>query len=200
MLIRIKSDAINQWVKKERHGEYSFWTPQLVIEGTQFLILILINVLARRKTDDVEDPFRSVLFDDMRPYLFELSHSESKQLLILSFLHFLGFPLLRAFPLQSTDISPLYTFWDPQSLSGSSDDVLFEFPVASVQSSFSALFSDAPWFKAMNKEQIKFVQNSGILKKEFIRNVLEQAGGLPELHGKLVPSALIFEGAFEHKR
>ena len=77
---------------------------------------------------------------------------------------------------------------------------MFEFPVASVQPLFSTLFSDAPWFKAMNKEQIKFVQDSGMLKKEFIRTVLDQAGGLPELRGKLVPSALIFEGAFEYKR
>jgi hypothetical protein len=131
-----------QWIKKERFAEFYHWLPQTLEE-------------------EVEDPYRTVLFEDIMPFLFDLKDRDVIFSLILQFIHFLGVPVTDNTILNSP---LLYTFWKQQ------DDVkLFDFPFSAPNPSFGVFFTDASWYRNIGEEQLKFIQASGANKSDFIR-------------------------------
>lgn len=131
-----------QWIKKERFAEFYHWLPQ-------------------NSDEDVEDPYRTVLFEDIQPFLFDLKDRDVIFNLILQFIHFLGVPVT-----ENTVLNPhlLYTFWKPQENAD-----LFNFPFSAPNPGFGVFFTDSNWYRNVGEEQLRFIEASGAYKSDFIR-------------------------------
>jgi hypothetical protein len=187
-------DELDTWFKKERHAEFSFWQPQ-------------INVTEA----EVEDPYRAVLFDDVRPFLIELNSQEAQKRLILEFLNFLGVPLLNS---ETIMLPEFYGFWEKKETVG-----LFQFPDLRPTPCTSHLQKDTHWFPLLSSEHISFIETSGAYKKEFIRqvyyfipsvffskkipntpsNIFQQASKLDFFGSFMTTASLAFESFFGYK-
>ena len=109
----------------------------------------------------MEDPFRTVLFEDISPFLFESCDKEARFNLILHFIHFLGVPVTD----KSIFTSPLLlTFWKRHEKAS-----VFEFPFCHPNPGFGMYFVDSSWYRNVGEEQIQYIESSAANKKEFIR-------------------------------
>ena len=101
------------------------------------------------------------MFEDIRPFLFDLRDIDVKFDLILNLIHFLGVPvtdnLIFASPL-------LYTFWKSHDNVGA-----FDFPFCAPNPGFGVFFTDSNWYRNIGEEQLQFIEASGANKNDFIR-------------------------------
>ncbi|KAJ3088671.1 Protein nrde2, partial [Quaeritorhiza haematococci] len=86
-------DEYRKWEQEETLKEFSAWLPARTATADE---------------EDLEDPYRTVLFDDVRPFLFDATLPHTRSLLIQSFLQLLGIPMNNIQPhyLYSTHSSP----------------------------------------------------------------------------------------------
>ena len=123
--------------------------------------------------EEIEDPFRTVLFDDVHPYLFIIKNASSIQQLISQFLIYLGLPFGNTLS-TNTLISKDYLLHDEiiqnQELWDYSKDIP-QFPINTpLQLPGSLMQFTNHWPQLLNNINIS---ND---KLKFIRQILEQGG------------------------
>lgn len=171
-----------QWIKKERFAEFYHWLPQNAGKLERLL----------QPEEEVEDPYRTVLFEDIKPFLFDIHDRDLIFNLILHFVHFLGAPVTD----NTIFNSPLlYTFWKSRE-----DTSLFDFPFSSPNSGFGVFFTDINWFRNVGEEHLNFIEASGANKNDFIRNVFDQTMKIGDFKDRILPFILMYECSFDYKQ
>jgi hypothetical protein len=165
-----KNDSYTNWLKKERHGDFFYWMPQLLVD------------------ESLEDPFRTVLFDDLRPFLFDLKEKESKPFLVQEFMRFLGLPLEGE--MKELD-RVLYTFFDEKH------DKAFGFPLESGCGTLGAVQVDPYWFPSVSSDTVNYINISGAYKKEFLETIFDQLQSLDEFSTEFLVSSWVLGSCLE---
>ena len=180
-------NEFHKWLKQERHAEYNFWVPQTSSQGKEN---------EHSWLEVIDDPFRTVLFEDIAPFLIDIKSDAARYKLLLCFLSWLGVPLdPTKRSSEATLVQSVVTFWEKLE-----DPGLFNFPIPTSAPLFSSLFYDSFWFNAIGKEQIQFVHESNAGKIDFIRNVFKQAQSLESFKDYFMVASLGFEAALNSKR
>ncbi|KAJ3299178.1 hypothetical protein HK104_009782 [Borealophlyctis nickersoniae] len=201
------SGDLNEWAQVEATEEFHNWLP-----------------LRPTTEDDVEDPYRAVLFEDIRGLIFDATLPATRQRLLHNLLCFLSVPMnggissSHAFFQDSfvhgemaNEVKAL-SFW-PRDLSAlaiesgtDSDQVnsnllrdCFDFPLKVFPASDTAVLDETRWFVPFGSKDAKSVDQSGEGRKAFIRNIFDQAISIPSSDLQLSLWKLAFETGFSAK-
>ena len=121
-----------------------------------------------------------MLFDDIRPFLFDLKEKDSKIFLLEEFLRFLGLPLCG----EAKELDRiLYTFYDDKQ------DKAFGFPLECGSPVLGTLQQDSYWFPSLSQDSKGYLTISGAYKKECLEVIFEQIQSREDFSSQyLVPS------------
>ncbi|KAI8918519.1 NRDE-2, necessary for RNA interference-domain-containing protein [Powellomyces hirtus] len=197
-------DDIELFANKEQQEEFYNWLP-----------------LRSADEDDLEDPYRAVLFDDVSTLMFNISLPANRNRLILGFLHFLSVhfdggissnhqffqdPFLHcelAGPVASSFFWPSPPDGSQKSITDSSHLELpmmesdpFTVPIKTYPQSSSTMLGARPWFRKWTTADSQKVKADGYGRFEFIRNVLLQCSAMSAPIPDALPLLLTFEKEF----
>ncbi|KAJ3217494.1 hypothetical protein HDU67_007857 [Dinochytrium kinnereticum] len=195
-------DEFQRWFREESIAEYRLWLPMRSNEEGE-------------DDDDTSDPYRSIIFDDIKPLMFNCTHPSTKRNLITSFLHLLSSQL----NLGQSSKDPLMTdpflhaeftneacavAFLPAKREGMVDVLVaaeepvvkLDFPLKSVPVNARNLVGAAEGFGVMGVGEAMAVEAAGDGRRWFIKNVLLQSRSVIREDFKLLPALLAFETCF----
>lgn len=150
-------DPYKSWYFRELQLQFGSWLPQ-------------------RDDVDLNDPFRTVLFDDVRGTLFEIKSMGAKQNLIRAMMKFLGCSIEMGASRKGSDVflddtfaHPLMSeiFLKPSNASGSTN---LEFPIDNYPRAISS--ESANWPSKYTHEAMNVISMRGAHQIEILQNIL----------------------------
>ncbi|KAJ3103732.1 hypothetical protein HDU97_009906 [Phlyctochytrium planicorne] len=165
-------DDFNKWFQDEMISDYRLWAPIRLSEASE---------------EETEDPYRSVIFEDVRPIMFDCRLRSSKRRLLTSFLNLLSSQM--NFGQSSGDRLTVDTFLhaelsseacaaiffpkkkDSESkdpLSKENEVVKFEFPLKTFPANLRNLIASEEYFGVMDKSEGIAIEASGDERKQFV--------------------------------
>ncbi|KAJ3029634.1 UNVERIFIED_CONTAM: hypothetical protein HDU68_011538 [Siphonaria sp. JEL0065] len=173
-------DEYKQWFRKEMEFSYMNWAPQrsTTAKGQD-------EAEDGEEEEDV-DPFGTIIFDDIKPFLFNLTSPTLKSRLISNFLNLLSCQfnmtststpalvasdsLMRIELMNNTLVSQFFPKPD------STESAVFPaFPLKTFPLTHSTLFSTSPNSPSLlSSNHVTSIQESGNMKLEFVQNLVRQ--------------------------
>ena len=161
-----RGENAKSWYEREITQQQQEWMP-----------------LRKSMQDDVDDPFRVVLFDDVYPFLFVIKNASSIQQLISQFLIYLGLPIGNTLTTNSM-INQDFLLHDEILVNQNLWDFLTPMPTFPLNNQLlltnSFLFKSAHWPEFLNSDIAKTIPSD---KMKVVRHALEQGSIYYEYKG-----------------
>ncbi|KAJ3388054.1 hypothetical protein HDU84_000297 [Entophlyctis sp. JEL0112] len=183
-------DLYGKWFQRETEAMYSDWAPQR-------------SAWSDESSDNQDvDPFATIIFDDVRPFLFSLTHESLKMQLLSNFLNLLGLPFNNT---ESSAASDLFGSSAPlmncQAMSNAFVSQFFKgtkteestFPATLFPLTLSSLFPTTfvAISQSFNANQVAETSQTAYGRLPFLKNILLQCKNSPS-SGPLVDDDLLF--------
>ncbi|KAI8621969.1 NRDE-2, necessary for RNA interference-domain-containing protein [Chytriomyces sp. MP71] len=187
-------DEYAAWFRCEAEAGFMNWAPQRS------------TTAATAKADDDddadEDPFATIIFDDIRPFMFDISHPTLKARLVTNFAQLLSCQLnmtesstmlesLSPCQVQLMNNSLLTSFFPPKSPRGSEGPVP-AFPIKNFPLAQDNLFRTAGSC-LLDDVQVRGIQDAGHQRLAFLCHLLSQCRSFDDLDDVAMPLMLSLE-------
>ncbi|KAI8853489.1 NRDE-2, necessary for RNA interference-domain-containing protein [Chytridium lagenaria] len=194
-------DEFQKWFREESIAEYRLWLP--------------LRSLAEEEVDEEEesdDPYRSVIFTDIRPLMFPITLRSTKRQLIGSFLNLLSSQI--NFGISSKDRLTADPFLHGEFVgeacaaaffpevnkmnveSHEETAKRFKFPLKSFPSNSRNVRGEKEYFGMFDEFEAVAVEAAGDDRRNFVRNVFVQARPVLNEDFKILPALFGFEVTF----
>ncbi|KAI8835046.1 NRDE-2, necessary for RNA interference-domain-containing protein [Chytriomyces cf. hyalinus JEL632] len=212
------SDEYAAWFLKESESSFMNWAPQ---RSTRAQNGSEMGGGSEDEDEDDMDPFATIIFDDVRPFLFPLTNPTLKAQLIANFSNLLhcqmnatqsssrlGTPsaamyqthlmntvlLTNFFPPNTTELAESNLEEKPGGSKANSVFPIKSFPLCVSNIFNTSLANSASVFDSL---QVSAIHEAGNGRLDFVKNVVSQCRGLDELDDIALPILLSFEAARE---
>ncbi|KAI9102008.1 NRDE-2, necessary for RNA interference-domain-containing protein [Phlyctochytrium arcticum] len=199
-------DDFGRWLHKERRDEFFSWLPARTVDEES-------------DTDDIFDPFRNVLFDDISSLMFDIHENETRIQLLHTFLQFLGVPFNNGKSSNDESFQDCFLendhlnharaamFWpapmnDIQNMQreeGARFSQVFDVPLHVFPQTADCTFAAGQWFDMWSKTDADVFETRAANRRTFVRNVLQQWQSLPYQHQQPLALLIAFENGFDTK-
>ncbi|KAI9342758.1 NRDE-2, necessary for RNA interference-domain-containing protein [Zopfochytrium polystomum] len=202
-------DEFLHWYLQETVHEYNNWLP----------------LTDDQMVDDVEDPFRTVVFADIRTLLFHASHPSTLVALIDHLTSLMALPTnLSSSPSSDRRFLDAFLHAELASESAAKRMLAPEFPEEDSDAAQNNLLAEVPegeavrfaiqsfpfgegkviasrgWFGAIRGGEVKAVEEAGFGRMEFVKNILQQAQKVTKRDELLSPLLLALEADVDPNR
>ncbi|KAI9004189.1 NRDE-2, necessary for RNA interference-domain-containing protein [Gaertneriomyces semiglobifer] len=198
-------DVFERWARQEAFEEYSHWLPY---RGAS--------------DEDIEDPYRTILFEDIQPLLFDLQLNCSKVRLIYAFLQFLGVPFNEGLSSKHSYFEDCFVhgefanatsaarFWpsgatlllqtaDTNQSEQREESGLVPPPLKIHPQTLNNTYGGASWFNIWTQNDASLLGQLGSGRREFVRNVIQQTQQIPDIQHEFQHLLVLFESRFSIK-
>ncbi|KAJ3399354.1 hypothetical protein HDV05_001850, partial [Chytridiales sp. JEL 0842] len=198
ILVDDEEDDLHGWAKKEAIEEFNKWLPLRAVDE-------------REDTD--QDPYRSVIFDDIRNLMFDLKSPRPKQQLIAAFVNLLSLQfntclssnsdwtsdVLLHSELASEYAAASFVMQDNASMQAETDIKISGCPIKTWPLSSSTLHQSKDWLMTFDANERRNIEETGSGRREFLNSIYQQMHDLFGLSIPFLPALLSIEGLFGTK-
>ncbi|KAJ3233272.1 hypothetical protein HDU81_002366 [Chytriomyces hyalinus] len=210
------ADEYAAWFLKESESSFMNWAPQRSIRAQH---VSEMGKGSEEEDEDDMDPFATIIFEDVRPFLFPLTNPTLKAQLVANFSNVLncqmnatqsssrvGAASAAMYRTHLMNTVLLTNFFPPNATAAAESNEQQDgpksnsvFPIKSFPLCISNIFntSRANSASIFDSIQVSAIHEAGYGRLDFVKNLVSQCRGLDELDDIALPLLLSFEAARE---